>query len=117
MARVRSSPASRRRKKKWLKAAKGYWGGKHRLYRTARESVMRSWAFAYRDRRRRKGDFRRLWIQRINAACRDRDLNYSSFLNGLKKAGVKVDRKVLSELAVSDGPAFSKLVEVAKEHL
>ncbi len=117
MARVRSSPVSRRRKKKWLKAAKGYWGGKHRLYRTARESVMRSWAFAYRDRRRRKGDFRRLWIRRINAACRAQDLSYSSFVNGLKRAGVKIDRKILSELAVRDGPAFAKLVEVAKEHL
>ncbi len=117
MARVRSSPSRHSRRKKWLKAAKGYWGGRHRLYRTSRESVMRAWAFAYRDRRRRKGDFRRLWISRINAACRAQNLNYSSFLNGLRRAGVVVNRKILAELAVSDEEAFSKLIQLAKENL
>lgn len=117
MSRVRSSPAGRRRRKKWLKAAKGYWGGKHRLFRTSRLAVMKSWTFAYRDRRRRKADFRRLWIQRIGAACRAQGLNYSSFVNGLNRAGVKIDRKILAELAVRDAAAFSRLVEMSKAHL
>ena len=117
MPRATNSPASRRRKKRVLKQAKGYWGGRRRLYRTAREAVDRAGAYAYRDRRTRKRDFRRLWIARINAAARQNGLSYSRFMDGLKRADVSVNRKVLADIAVNDAEAFEKLVEVAKAQL
>lgn len=117
MPRATNSVASRRRRKKVLKAAKGYRGGRSKLYRTAQESVNRALAYAYRDRRRKKRDFRRLWIARINAAARLNGLSYSKLISGLRKAGVMVDRKILAELAVSDQAAFSSLAEKAKANL
>ena len=117
MPRATNSPASRRRRKRVLKQAKGYWGGRRRLYRTAREAVDRAGAYAYRDRRTRKRDFRRLWIARINAAARQNGLSYSRFMDGLKRADVSVNRKVLADIAVNDAEAFEKLVEVAKAQL
>ena len=114
MARVKRGVASKKRHKKVLKQAKGYYGNKSRSFRAANEQLMRSGNYAYRDRRARKGEMRRLWIQRINAACRLNDMSYSRFIAGLKEAGVEVDRKLLSELAVSDPQAFSALVDVAK---
>lgn len=117
MPRVTNAPASRRRRKRILKRAKGYWGGRKNLYRTAREAVDRAGRYAYRDRRRRKRDFRKLWIARINAASRQNGISYSRFMNGLKKADVKVNRKLLAEIAVNDADAFAKLVDVAKSQL
>jgi large subunit ribosomal protein L20 len=114
MPRAKGGPKTRQRRKKVLKQAKGYWGGRRRLYKTAAETVTRALAFAYRDRRARKRSFRALWIVRINAACRAQDLPYSTFMNGLKKAGVTLDRKVLAELAVTDPAAFARLVETAR---
>lgn len=114
MSRVTTGPASRRRRKKWLKLAKGYVGGRSRLYRTARHTVERALAYAYRDRRQRKRAFRRLWIVRINAAARQHGLSYSRLQGALVKAGVKLDRKVLAGLAVSDPEAFKAVVDVAK---
>ncbi|KPL03311.1 MAG: 50S ribosomal protein L20 [candidate division Zixibacteria bacterium SM23_73_2] len=107
--------ASRRRKKKILKSARGYYGGRSRLYRTAKEAVNRGLAYAYRDRRRRKRDFRKLWITRIGACARLFGLSYSLFINGLKKKGIGLDRKSLAQIAVSDHKTFAKLVEMAKE--
>lgn len=117
MPRVKGGPKSRRRRKKILKLAKGYVGGRGRLYRSARETVERALAFAYRDRRVRRREFRGLWITRINAAARLSGLSYSEFISGLKRAGVELDRKVLADLAVSDAPAFTQIVELAKTHL
>ena len=117
MARVKRGVTARRRHKKVLESAKGYYGNKSRSFRAANEQVMRSGQFAFRDRRARKGEFRRLWIQRINAGCRQHDLSYSRFIAGLGNAGVEVDRKILAELAVSDPAAFGKLVETAKAAL
>ncbi len=117
MARVKRSVTSRKRRKATLNRAKGYYGNKSRSWRAANEQVMHSLRYAYRDRRARKGDFRRLWIQRINAACRQHEINYSSFIAGLKAADVEVDRKMLAELAVNDSEAFAKLVELAKSAL
>ena len=117
MPRVRNQVASRKRRKKVLKLAKGYRGGRSKLYRTARESVNRAWAYAYRDRRRRKRDFRRLWITRINAAAREHGLSYSRLMSGLKSADVAVNRKILADIAVSDEAAFSALVDKAKDNL
>ena len=117
MPRTTDSVASRRRRKLVLKAARGYWGGRSRLYRTAREAVNRALAYAYRDRKRRKGDFRRLWILRINAAARLNGISYSKLIYGLKKAGVAADRKIMADLAISDPAAFSALAEKAKMHL
>ena len=117
MPRVKGGPKSRRRRKKILKLAKGYVGGRGRLYRSARETVERALAFAYRDRRVRRREFRGLWITRINAAARLSGLSYSEFMSGLKRAGVELDRKVLADLAVSDAPAFTQIVELAKTHL
>ena len=117
MARVKSSVASRRRRKKILKAAKGYWGGRGNLIRSATEAVHRAWAYSYRDRRVRKREFRKLWIARINAATREEGLSYSLFINGLKKANVELDRKTLSEMAIWDREAFSELVALAKKQL
>ncbi|MBX5435998.1 MAG: 50S ribosomal protein L20 [Alicyclobacillaceae bacterium] len=117
MARVKGGFTTRRRHKKVLKLARGYFGSKHRLYRTAKQQVMKSLVYAYRDRRARKRDFRRLWIQRINAAARVNGLSYSRLVHGLKLAGVEVNRKMLAELAVADAKAFAELVNVAKEKL
>ena len=114
MARVKRAVHSKKRRKTTLGRAKGYYGNKSRSYRSANEQVMHSLNYAYRDRRARKGDFRRLWIQRINAACRLNGTTYSKFINGLNLAGVEVDRKVLSELAISEPEAFASLCEVAK---
>ncbi|MBI4241741.1 MAG: 50S ribosomal protein L20 [Candidatus Rokubacteria bacterium] len=114
MPRAKGGVKTRRRHKRILKKAKGYVGGRHRLYRTARETVLRAGAFAYRDRRAKKRRFRSLWIIRINAAARALGLSYSAFMNGLKKAGVTLDRKVLAELAVADPGAFAKLAETAR---
>jgi large subunit ribosomal protein L20 len=114
MPRAKGGPKTRQRRKKVLKQAKGYWGGRRRLYRTAAETVLRALAFAHRDRRAKKREFRSLWILRINAACRGLGLPYSSFMSGLKKAGVTLDRKVLADLAVSDPAAFARLVETAR---
>ena len=110
-------PSSKKHKKKILKLAKGYYGAKHRSYRRAKEQVFRSLQYEYRDRRLRKREFRRLWIQRINAAARLNGLSYSRFINGLKKAGVELDRKVLADIAVTDPEGFAKLVETAKSAL
>lgn len=110
-------PSSKKHKKKILKLAKGYYGQKHRSYRRAKEQVMHSLAYAYRDRRQKKRQFRALWITRINAAARLNGLSYSQFMNGLKKAGIELDRKILADMAVNDMPAFAKLVETAKSAL
>jgi large subunit ribosomal protein L20 len=115
MPRVKRGNVARKRRKKVLKMAKGYFGSKHRLYRTANEQVMRSLKYAYRDRRQKKRDFRKLWITRINAACRLNGISYSRFMNGLKLANVEIDRKMLSELAVNDEKTFNSLVETAKK--
>ena len=117
MPRVKGGSKSRRRRKKILKLAKGYVGGRGRLYRSARETVERSLAFAYRDRRVRKREFRGLWITRINAAAQLNGLPYNQFIKGLKQAGVELDRKILADLAVSDMPAFGQIAEFAKAHL
>jgi large subunit ribosomal protein L20 len=114
MPRAKGGPKTRRRRKKVLKAAKGYVGGRHRLYRTAAETVLRAGAFAYRDRRQKKRLARSLWIVRINAACRQAGLSYSVFMAGLRKAGIMLDRKILAELAVKDPAAFTKLAETVK---
>ena len=117
MPRVKGGYVTRQRRKKVLKLAKGYFGSKHTLYKTAHEQVMRSLAYAYRDRKARKRDFRKLWIQRINAACKLNDMKYSRFINGLNRAGIEVNRKMLADLAVNDPKAFTKLVELAKQGL
>jgi len=117
MARVKGGPVTRRRHKKILKLARGYRGAKSKLFRVANQQVMKSLNYAYIHRRMRKRDFRKLWITRINAAARSNGLSYNRFMNGLKKAGVGVNRKMLAELAVNDAPAFSKLVELAKRNL
>ncbi len=114
MPRVKGGPRARRRHKKVLKLTKGQRGTKHALYRRANEAMLKSLWYAYRDRRNRKRDFRRLWITRINAAARLNGLSYSRFMHGLGKAGVEIDRKILAELAVNDAEAFAKLAEVAK---
>ena len=113
MARVKRAVASKKHRKTTLERAKGYYGNKSRSYRAANEQVMHSLQYAYRDRRARKGDFRQLWIQRINAACRLNGTTYSKFIAGLKSAGVEVDRKVLADVAVTDPEAFTALVEAA----
>ena len=117
MARVKRGVTARNRHKKVLEQAKGYYGNKSRSFRAANEQVMRSGQYAFRDRRARKGEFRRLWIQRINAGCRQHDLSYSRFIAGLTSAGVAVDRRILAELAVSDPAAFGRLVDTAKAAL
>ena len=113
MTRVKSGVQTKRRHKKVLKEASGYFGSKHRLYKTAKEQLMHSSVYAYRDRRQKKREFRKLWITRINAACRMNNISYSKFINGLTKAGVEVNRKMLSEIAINDMDAFKKLVEIA----
>jgi large subunit ribosomal protein L20 len=114
MARVKRAVASKKHRKSTLAKAKGYYGNKSRSVRAANEQVMRSGQYAFRDRRARKGEMRRLWIQRINAACRINDISYSKFIDGLNKAGIEVDRKMLADLAVVDGAAFASLVATAK---
>ena len=117
MARVKNGAVTKARHKKVLKAAKGYFGSKHRLYKRAKEQLMTSRKYAYRDRKQKKRDFRKLWIARINAACRMNEISYSKFINGLTRSGVEVNRKMLSELAIADPKAFTKLVEIAKKGL
>ena len=117
MARVKGGTISRARHKKVLDQAKGYFGSKHRLYRTANEQVMHSGKYAYRDRRQKKRDFRKLWITRINAACRQNDISYSKFINGLTKAEIEINRKMLSEIAIDNPAAFTQLVNTAKDAL
>ncbi len=114
MARVKHSVAGRRRHKRMVKEAAGAWGKRSKIYRRAKETVHRAWAFATRDRKARKGDFRRLWITRIHAACQGQGLRYSQFIAGLKKANVQLDRKILADLAVRDPEAFQQLVQMAK---
>jgi len=114
MARVKRAVHSKKHRRATLDRAKGYFGNKSRSYRAANEQVMHSLQYAYRDRRARKGEFRKLWIQRINAACRQNDMSYSRFIAGLRVAGVEVDRKVLADLAVTDPAAFTALVEKAR---
>ncbi len=115
MARVKNGAVTKARHKKVLKEAKGYFGSKHRLYKSAKEQLMHSGQYAFRDRKQKKRDFRKLWITRINAACRLNDISYSRFIEGLNKAGVLVNRKMLSEIAINDPKAFSELVKVAKD--
>ena len=117
MTRVKGGTVARARRKKVLKAAKGYFGSKHRLYKTAHEQLMHSGQYAYRDRRQNKRNFRKLWIARINAACRENEISYSKFINGLNKAGIAVNRKMLSELAIDNKEAFAELVKIAKDAL
>ena len=117
MTRVKGGTISRARHKKALKQAKGYFGSKHKLYKTAKEQVRHSLMYAYRDRRNKKRDFRKLWITRINAACRNNDISYSRFINGLSKAGIEINRKMLSEIAINDEKSFASLVKAAKDAL
>ncbi len=114
MARVKGAMHTRKRRKKILKLAKGYRGAKSKLFKTANQAVMKSLVYAYRDRKQKKRNFRQLWIARINAAARMNGISYSKFMNGLKKNGIEINRKMLSEIAVSDPAAFAKLVEKVK---
>ena len=115
MARVKGGAVSKNRRRKVLKQAKGYFGSKHRLFKTAQEQTFHSGAYAFRDRKQNKRNFRKLWITRVNAACRENEISYSQFINGLNKAGIEINRKMLSELAIYDKEAFANLVKVAKE--
>jgi large subunit ribosomal protein L20 len=117
MPRTTGSPARKDRKKKILKEAKGYFGGRKKLYRTAKDAVEKGWEHAYRDRKKKKRNFRALWIARINAAAREHDLSYSRFMDGLNKSGVELDRKALADLAVRSPSAFEALASQAKEAL
>ena len=117
MARVKGAMMTRKRRNKVLKMAKGYYGGKSKLFRTAKEAVMKSGNYAYIGRKQKKRDFRRLWITRISAGCKQNGINYSTFMNGLKKAGIDLNRKMLSEIAISDPEAFTALTEQAKAAL
>ncbi|MBQ4039916.1 MAG: 50S ribosomal protein L20 [Oscillospiraceae bacterium] len=117
MARIKRATMAHKRRKKVLKLAKGYYGSKSRLFRVAKQAVMKSGQYAYIGRRLKKRDFRRLWITRISAGCRANGMNYSTFMNGLKKAGITLNRKMLSEIAINDAAAFTALVEKAKAAL
>lgn len=117
MARVKGGTVTRKRRKRVLKLAKGYYGAKHSLFKVAKQQVIKSGQYAYRDRRQRKRDFRRLWIARINAAARLNDLSYSKLMHGLKLSGIEVNRKMLSDLAVNDTEAFTQLTDQAKSAL
>jgi large subunit ribosomal protein L20 len=117
MARATNSPASRKRRKKVLKYAKGYFGNKSKLFRYAKEAVQHAWQYAYAARRKKKGDFRGLWIVRLNAACRNAGISYSRFIEGLKAANVALDRKILSDIAIRDEVAFNALVQQAQDAL
>jgi large subunit ribosomal protein L20 len=114
MPRVRSNVARLKRKKQVMKAARGAFGGRSKLWKAAKETVERGWKYAYRDRKNKKRDFRRLWIMRINAAAHQNDMNYNNFMNGLRRAGIEIDRKVLADLAVKDPAAFASLAEKAR---
>lgn len=115
--RVKGGIVTRRRRKKWLKLAKGYWGHKSIGFKVAKQQVVKSWTYAFRDRKQVKRNFRKLWIARINAAVRPQGLTYSRFMNGLKKANVEINRKMLSELAIQNEKVFSQIVEMAKKSL
>ena len=115
MTRVKGGNIAKNRRRKVLKAAKGYFGSKHRLFKTAQEQTFHSGVYAYRDRKANKRNFRKLWIVRINAACRENDISYSKFINGLTKAGVEINRKMLSEIAIDNPKAFTELVKLAKD--
>ncbi|HZK21137.1 MAG TPA: 50S ribosomal protein L20 [Oscillospiraceae bacterium] len=117
MARTKSVTATRHRRTKVLKRAKGYYGSRSKLFRTAKQAVMKSGNYAYVGRKQKKRDFRRLWITRISAACKSNNVNYSTFINGLKKAGIELNRKMLSEIAISDPEGFAALVDKAKAAL
>ena len=117
MTRVKGGTVSKNRRRKVLKRAKGYFGSKHRLYKTAQEQLFHSGAYAYRDRKQNKRNFRKLWITRINAACRMNDISYSKFINGLSKAGVEINRKMLSEVAIDNPTLFASFVTIAKDAL
>ena len=117
MARVKGAMMTRKRRNKVLKMAKGYWGAKSKHFKMANQAVMKSGVYAYTGRKLKKRDFRRLWITRISAACKLNGMNYSTFMNGLKKAGIVINRKMLSELAVNDKAAFTQLTETAKKAL
>jgi large subunit ribosomal protein L20 len=117
MARATNSPASRKRRKKVLKYARGYFGSKSKLYRYAKEAVQHAWQYAYRDRKKKKGEIRGLWIIRLNAACRNAGMSYSRFIEGLKAANIMLDRKILSDIAIRDEIAFNGLVKQAKDAL
>ena len=115
MARVKGAMMTRKRRNKILKMAKGYWGSKSKHFKMANQAVMKSGVYAYTGRKLKKRDFRQLWITRINAACKMNGMNYSTFMNGLKKAGVEINRKMLSEMAIYDAPAFAALCDIAKK--
>ena len=117
MARIKGAMSTRKRRKKVLKAAKGYYGAKHALFKTAKQAVMKSGQYAYIGRKQKKRDFRRIWITRISAAAKMNGMNYSTFMNGLKKAGIDLNRKMLSEIAIADPAGFATLVEAAKAAL
>ena len=117
MPRVKSNVVRLKRKKQIMKAARGAYGGRSKLWKAAKETVERGWRYAYRDRKNRKREFRRLWVVRINAAAREHDMTYSSFINGLAKAGIEVDRKILADLAVRDPQAFAALADQARAAL
>ena len=117
MARVKGALATRKRRKKVLKLAKGYWGAKSKHFKMAKEAVMKSGNYAYIGRKQKKRDFRRLWITRISSGCKANGINYSTFMNGLKKAGITLNRKMLSEIAIADAEAFTALVEKAQAAL
>jgi large subunit ribosomal protein L20 len=117
MARVKRGVTKRARHKKVLLAARGYQGSSHRNYKWAKEALMHAWSHSYRHRKQRKADFRKLWIVRINAACRNSDIKYSQFISGLKNAGIDIDRKMMAEMAVNDLPAFNQLVDIATQNM
>ena len=117
MARIKGAMATRKRRKKVLKAAKGYYGSKHALFKTAKQAVMKSGQYAYIGRKQKKREFRQLWITRISAACKMNGINYSQFMNGCKKAGITLNRKMLSEIAIHDAAGFTAIVEQAKAAL
>jgi large subunit ribosomal protein L20 len=117
MPRVKSNVVRLKRKKQIMEAAKGAYGGRSKLWKAAKETVERGWRYAYRDRKNKKRDFRKLWITRINAAAHMHDMNYSGFMNGLKKAGIEIDRKVLADIAVRDPQAFTALADAARQAL
>src|SRR5690242_16227184 len=117
MPRATSTPARLKRKKQVMKAARGAFGGRSKLWRPAKETVERGWVYAYRDRKNKKREFRRLWIIRINAAAHQNELTYNTFMNGLRKAGIEVDRKILSDIAIKDPAAFTALADQAKKAL
>ncbi len=117
MTRVKGGVVSKNRRRKVLKQAKGYFGSKHRLYKTAQEQLFHSGAYSYQDRKKRSGDFRKLWIARINAAVRPEGMSYSRFINGLSKAGISINRKMLSELAIANPEEFKKIIKLAKDGL